>query len=57
MGKSRHKYSERRIVSGVDASLGEFPWVAAIGLDNMFFCGGALINERFVLTAAHCLMA
>ncbi|XP_066904660.1 enteropeptidase [Halyomorpha halys] len=46
----------RRIVSGTDAYLGEFPWTVAIGLDNMFFCGGALISEKFVVTAAHCLM-
>ncbi|BET01568.1 protease [Nesidiocoris tenuis] len=49
--------ARRRVISGSDAYLGEFPWVVAIGLDQMFFCGGALLTDSLVLTAAHCLMA
>ncbi|XP_054259318.1 ovochymase-1-like [Macrosteles quadrilineatus] len=49
-------YNVRRIINGFDTRAGEFPWVAAIGLDGLFFCGGALINNLFVLTAAHCLL-
>ncbi|XP_065211110.1 uncharacterized protein LOC135839142 [Planococcus citri] len=48
--------AERRIVGGVEAGINEFPWQVAIALDDMFFCGGALINENFVLTAAHCVL-
>ncbi|XP_014256512.1 coagulation factor VII-like isoform X2 [Cimex lectularius] len=55
--ENQGKFAKRRIVSGSDAHVGEFPWVVAIGLDQMFFCGGALITDSLVLTAAHCLMA
>ncbi|PNF38228.1 hypothetical protein B7P43_G12389 [Cryptotermes secundus] len=50
------QWAEKRIVGGTDAELHEFPWQVAIFLDDLFFCGGALINDQFVLTAAHCLM-
>jgi secreted trypsin-like serine protease len=46
------------IVGGVRANPDEFPHMAAIGYQNLdkvsYECGGSLISERFVLTAAHC---
>ncbi|VVC45643.1 CUB domain,Peptidase S1A, chymotrypsin family,Serine proteases, trypsin family, serine active [Cinara cedri] len=46
----------RRIIGGTDAEIGEHTWQVAIALNGVFFCGGALISDRIVITAAHCVM-
>ncbi|KAK7067876.1 Transmembrane protease serine 6 [Halocaridina rubra] len=45
-----------RIVGGNDATINEWPWQAALMYaGSQQFCGGSLINDRYVLTAAHCI--
>ncbi|XP_058816659.1 CLIP domain-containing serine protease B4-like [Topomyia yanbarensis] len=54
------QYSDR-IVGGEQTGITDFPWTARIQHydhrhnDYAFHCGGSLINERYVLTAAHCI--
>ena len=48
---------DSRVVGGVTASPNEFPWMAAVVNATLEapFCGGALFNDLYVLTAAHCV--
>merc|ERR1712228_11720 len=46
--------AEDRIVGGHEAQENQWPWQVALFIDDAWFCGGALISENYVLTAAHC---
>ncbi|XP_077511361.1 chymotrypsinogen B-like [Amblyomma americanum] len=47
---------EDRIYGGSTAVPGSWPWQAGIYTNSyQHFCGGALINDRYVITAAHCV--
>lgn len=44
-----------RIVGGIQVRTNKYPWIAQIIRGSFLFCGGTLINDRYVLTAAHCV--
>lgn len=43
-----------KIVNGYPAEVGQFPHQVAIIIDGGTFCGGSVISQTVVLTAAHC---
>lgn len=46
------------IVNGKDAEKREFPWQISLQLKgkSTHRCGGSILNNRFIVTAAHCVM-
>merc|ERR1712106_415124 len=44
-----------RVVNGWPADKGEWPWIAALLNNDRQFCGGSLIDQNHILTAAHCV--
>ncbi|XP_013908296.1 PREDICTED: coagulation factor IX [Thamnophis sirtalis] len=45
-----------RVVGGMESKKGEVPWqVYLLNSEGKGFCGGTIINEMWIVTAAHCL--
>jgi Trypsin len=44
------------IIGGELSAPKQFPWQAQLRIENALLCGGSLITETYILTAAHCLI-
>lgn len=53
--RNPNEEEELGIVSGQDSQLKSWPSLVGIYRDGEFHCGGNIINEIWILTAAHCL--
>jgi secreted trypsin-like serine protease len=47
--------SRLRIVGGLETRVKQYPWMTMLMYDDRFYCGGTLINSKYILTAAHCV--
>ncbi|XP_064482596.1 prostasin-like [Ornithodoros turicata] len=53
-GIGRKEVRNERIVGGTQAAPGEFPWQVAVFKRGHFACAASVIDEAWVVTAAHC---
>ncbi|XP_033163998.1 serine protease grass [Drosophila mauritiana] len=52
-------FLSQRVANGYEVKLSSRPWMALLRYqqfgESRFLCGGAMISERYILTAAHCV--
>jgi len=56
-GIAQRSIRSTRIVGGQEAEVNEWPWMAAVMIlseTSNVFCGGSIISDEWILTAAHC---
>ncbi|XP_049812778.1 mite allergen Der f 3-like isoform X2 [Schistocerca nitens] len=46
---------ESRIVNGTEVMDGQYPFMISLRVNGSHNCGGTVLNEEWVLTAAHCV--
>ncbi|XP_038213655.1 trypsin-2-like [Zerene cesonia] len=47
-------YTDDRIVNGQSANIQDHPYQVSFIVNNSYFCGGFIVSENYVMTAAHC---
>ncbi|KAM5228055.1 prostasin isoform 2-T2 [Ctenodactylus gundi] len=45
---------QARVTGGTSAAPGQWPWQVSITYDGVHVCGGSLVSDQWVLSAAHC---
>jgi len=56
-GKKNLDILSSRIIGGQEVRENEFPWMAGIisVSKSRLICGASIINDHYVITAAHCI--
>lgn len=47
-------FANSEIVGGNDAQIGSYPYQVGLEVDGEFYCGGSIISDMYIVTAAHC---
>jgi secreted trypsin-like serine protease len=58
-GRALSETDTKMITGGTEAPDGKYPWQVRLYSsmdDKIGFCGGSIIDEKWILTAAHCLL-
>ncbi|XP_055072767.2 mast cell protease 1A isoform X1 [Misgurnus anguillicaudatus] len=50
------EYANVRIINGTEAKPHSRPYMVSVQKNGHHFCGGFLVSEQFVITAAHCFI-
>lgn len=48
--------NDPRIIGGTEAPAGRWPFMASLQNGGRHFCGGSILNDNTILTAAHCVL-
>ena len=51
----RSDFATSYIAGGQLSTLGKWPWVVSLSYLGQPFCAGAIISERWIVTAGHCV--
>ena len=54
MRMSPDERTDDRIVGGVEAVKGSWPWIVRLVINNSWLCGGTILDDKTILTAGHC---
>ncbi|CAF4949272.1 trypsin-3-like [Pieris napi] len=46
--------TDDRIVNGQEADIKDYPYQVSFIVNNSYFCGGFIVSENYIMTAAHC---
>lgn len=51
----RNIRAQGRVVGGRPSLPAAWPWMVAIYRNGMFHCGGVVITQNWIMSAAHCV--